>query len=230
MSDKKKNYHEGHRQRIKERFLTEGLDSFEDHQVLELILFYAIPYRDTNELAYRLLEEFGSLSGVLEADYYDLQKVDGVGKNAASFLTLLPFAFRRYQKDKYSAKILLETTESLGKYAMDLFIGRVYEAFYLLCLDSQNKLNRAALIQEGTINEVTVYPRIMVEIALRHKAKTVVLVHNHPSGLLRPTAEDMTLTWKMIDVMRDINITVADHIIVGNGKYYSFSEHGVLTK
>ncbi len=223
-------YHGGHRQRLKNRYLAEGLDSFEDHQLLELLLFYAIPYRDTNNLAYDLLKEFGSVAAVLEAEPHQLMKVKGIGNNAASLLSLMPQVCRRYQRDKWGKKPLLDTTSALGEFAVTLFIGHTNEVFYLICLDAQNRLNHAALTQMGTINEVAVYPRSVVETALRHKAKSVVLAHNHPGGSLRPTTADMDLTWCLTDAMKHINIPVIDHIIVAGGRYISFVEKGLLCK
>jgi len=118
--------------------------------------------------------------------------------------------------------------EALGEYAVNLFIGRHYEAFYLVCLDSQNHILCPALIAEGTINEVSIYPRIVVETALRHKAKSVVLTHNHPGGSLRPTAVDMQLTQRIAVVLAEINIEVIDHIIVCNEEFLSFAAKGLM--
>ena len=228
--ERQKNLHKGHRQRVKDRYIAESLDSFEDHQVLELLLYYAIPYRDINDLAHRLLDKYGSLSGVFEADYYDLRTVSGIGANTAMLLTMVPSLSRVYQLDKWGKKPILGSTAALGEYAVNLFIGRTYEVFYLICLDAQNRVNHAALIYEGSINEVAIYPRIVVETAIRHKAKNVVLVHNHPGGSLRPTSSDMDLTWRLVDIMKDISISVVDHIIVSNSSYLSFAEKGLLIK
>jgi DNA repair protein RadC len=228
--EEKENLHKGHRQRVKERYLAEGLETFEDHQVLELLLYYAIPYRDVNGLAHRLLQRYGSLSAVLEADYYDLKTEPGIGDNAAMLLSMLPSVSRVYQLDKWGKRPTLDSTEALGEYAVSLFTGRTYEFFYLICLDARNRVNHAALIHEGSINEVAIYPRIVVETAIRHKAKNVVLVHNHPGGSLRPTSSDMDLTWRLIDIMKDISIGVVDHIIVSNSAYLSFAEKGLLIK
>ena len=178
--------HKGHRKRLKERFLRDGLDSFEQHQVLELLLFYSIPRRDTNELAHKLLKRYGSLSGVFEADTEDLKKVSGIGENSAVLLSLIPDISRRYIKDRWEDRPLLNSSTKAGKYATSLFIGRIYEVFYVICLDSQNRVNRAQLVHEGTINESPIYPRIIVETVLRHKANSVILAHNHPGGSLTP--------------------------------------------
>ncbi|MDO4581109.1 MAG: DNA repair protein RadC [Bacillota bacterium] len=225
---KQKPLHGGHRQRLKERYLNEGLDSFEPHQVLELLLFYALPYKDTNELAHRLIAHFGSLHGVLDAAYEELLQVPGVGANTACLLTMLPDLFRSYQLDRYQPRQQFPDTAALGSYVCDLFLGCDYEVFYLICLDMQNRLIKASMINRGTIDEVFVYPRIVAETALRHKAKRVVLAHNHPGGTLRPTSADLKLTRHIDALLRDINITVVDHIIAVGMQYFSFSEKNLL--
>jgi DNA repair protein RadC len=218
----------GHRQRLREHYLKEGLDSFSDAQILELLLFYAIPYRDTKPLAYMLLNEFGSLSQVLEAEPHELAKVPGIGENSALFLSLLPDICQKYQQDKWGKKPLLNTAAALGEYAVSLFTGCSSEVFYLLCLDIGGNLNQAALLHKGTIDEVSVYPRVVVETALKHKAKKVAFAHNHPGGTIKPTADDMELTWALIDAMERIDIPVIDHIIVSGLRYFSFHEKGLL--
>lgn len=222
------NLHEGHRQRVRARFLAEGLDAFEDHQVLELLLFYSIPIRDTNELAHRLIKEFGSLANVLEADPRELCRIPGVKENTAVLLSLLPQLARRYFKGKWGGKPELNSSSKAGEYAVSLFVGRSYEAFYIVCLDAQNRVNYAALVQEGTINEAAVYPRLVVEAALRHQANCVILAHNHPGGTLRPSEADIQVTKKIVAALGSIGVHVADHIIVAGEGYYSFAENGLI--
>ncbi|MCR4963558.1 MAG: DNA repair protein RadC [Firmicutes bacterium] len=223
-----KNIHSGHRERLKKRALQEGLDQFDDHQVLELLLFYAIPYRDTNELAHRLIQQFGGLSGVLDAEYRQLLDVKGVGPNAASFLALIPQICRSYQLSKWGDRLLFDNVYTLGEYCVSLFIGCAYEKFYLLCLDNQNRLIQAVLVNEGTINEVSVYPRLVVEKALAYKANSVVLSHNHPGGSLQASVGDVKLTKRLVTVLNEINISVTDHIIVSGNRYISLAAKGMM--
>ncbi|WP_010250360.1 RadC family protein [Acetivibrio cellulolyticus] len=218
--------HEGHRKRLKMRFLKDGLDSFEPHQVLELLLFYSIPRKDTNELAHELLSKYGSLSGVFEADPKDLSQISGVGESTAFLLSLIPQLSRRYFNDKWGEKPELNSSTKAGQYAVSLFAGRTYEAFYIICLDSQNKVNYSELVHEGTINEAPVYPRLLVEAAIRHKANSVILAHNHPGGSLNPSRADIEATRTICNALESISIKVIDHIIVCGGKYYSFAENG----
>jgi len=220
--------HTGHRKRLKNRFLEEGLDSFELHQVLELLLFFSIPRRDTNEIAHKLLKKFGSLSGVFEADIKELVKVEGIGENSAFLISMIPQLSRRYLNDKWRDKPELNSSSKAGEYAISLFAGRTYEVFYVICLDAQNRVNYAALVHEGTINEAPIYPRIIVETALRHKANSVILAHNHPGGSLNPSRGDIEATKVIKNALESISIKVVDHIIVCGERYVSFAERGLL--
>ena len=223
-----KNPHKGHRQRLKHRVIREGIDNFEDHQILELLLFYSIPMKDTNQLAHQLIQTYGSLSAVFDADPKDLCEQVGVTENTAILLTLIPSLARRYQQSKFCEKAILNSTTKAGKYVMSLFTGRLNEAFYVICLDSQNKVNQATLLHEGTINEAPVYPRLIVETALRHQAVSIILAHNHPGGSLKPSQPDLDVTRKIKAATEAISITVVDYIIVAGDGYYSFAENRVL--
>lgn len=220
--------HEGHRERMKQRFLNEGLDHFSQHQVLELLLFYTIPRRDTNPLAHKLVKRYGSLVGVLEAGYEDLMTVKGVTRNTAIFLSMIPHLCRRYLNEKQGEKPQLNSSAKAGEYVKSLFHGRVYELFYVICLDSQNRVNHAALVHEGTIDSAPVYPRLIVETALRHKAAAIILAHNHPGGSLKPSAADLDATRKIQNACEAISIRVVDHIIVAEDEYFSFADKGLI--
>ena len=220
--------HEGHRDRLKERFLKDGLDNFESHQILELLLFFTIPRKDTNPLAHQLIKKYGSLAGVLEADPYDLLNITGIGKSSSILLSLIPSIARIYFKDKWKEKLVINSSAIAGEYVTSLFTGRNYEVFYCVCLDTQNRVNFAALVHEGTINEAPVYPRIIVETALRHQANSVIIAHNHPGGKLEPSKSDLDVTKKIIAALESISIKIVDHIIVAGDKYFSFAEKGLL--
>jgi DNA repair protein RadC len=223
-----KKLHEGHRQRVKSRYLSEGLDSFEDHQVLELLLFYCIPMKDTNELAHKLIGAFGSLANIFEADPKDICKRCGVSENTAILLSIIPSLTRRYVMDKWGEKPVLGSSAKAGEYAVSLFTGRTYEVFYVICLDAQNRVNHAVLVHEGTINETPVYPRIIVETVLRYQANSVILAHNHPGGSKRPSDADLQITKRIIAALEAISVHVTDHIIVAGDRYFSFAEKGLI--
>lgn len=220
--------HNGHRQRLKNRFLNEGLHNFEDHEILQLILFYAIPLKDTNELAHLLINKFGSLSRVVEADFKDLVNLDGISEHSAILLSMLPQFFRRYTADRRKERISIDSSKKAGDFACNLYYGIKYEVFYVICLDSKNKLLHYEIIHEGTINEAPIYPRLIVESALRHKAHSVILSHNHPGGTLEASQADIDATNKIISALKPIEIEVVDHIIVGGDKYTSFREQRII--
>jgi len=223
-----KKLHEGHRQRVRARVLAEGLDAFEDHQVLELILFYCIPMKDTNEIAHTMIKEFGSIASLFEAQPEDIAKRCKVSLNTAIFLSLVPSLSRRYLKAKWGDKPLLNSSTKAGEYVLSLLSGRTYEVFYVICLDSQNKVNYAALVHEGTINEAAVYPRLIVEAAIRHKAASVILAHNHPGGGMQPSKADIEVTQRIREALKAISIGTVDHVIAAGDKYYSFAENNLL--
>ena len=225
----KVNLHSGHRKRLRKRFRDEGLDHFNDHQVLELILFYAIPRGDTNEIAHRLLAEFGRLSAVFDARLVDLQSVDGIGEQAATLIHTLPALMRRYHHDRIMRDApVLNNAEVTCEYLRPLMAGRTREVFYVLCLDSQLRVKYPAQITEGTVKEAFVHARVVVEIALAHHASAVVLAHNHPSGEASPSPADHRLTRQLVQALGIIDINVLDHVIIADDKSYSFAEMGAL--
>jgi DNA repair protein RadC len=221
--------HKGHRDRLKSRFLKEGLDSFEDHQVLELILFQAVPRRDTNPIAHKLMQRFGSLSAVLEADPKDLAATEGIGSNVATFLSMIPHLTRRYFLDRVRhARKPLTTSEAAAEYLVPLMSGRAEEVFYVICLDSQLRVLYPALISEGTVKDAFVHPRHVIEATVRHKAASVILAHNHPAGTVRPSTHDHTITRRLVQALGSIDIKVVDHVIVAGDLIYSFAREGTL--
>lgn len=220
--------HDGHRERMKQRFIGHGLDNFDDHTVLEFLLFYAIPRRDTNELAHRLLERFGSLSAVFEARYEDLLRVEGVGENAAILLRLIPQASRRYQISKNAGERILRTSEDAGRLLVPLYLYAREEIVYLLCLDSKCRLISRRELGRGTLGETEVSIRAIVETALSQNAAAVILSHNHVDGYALPSREDELTTCRIRDALLLVGITLADHIIVCGDDYVSFADSGLL--
>jgi DNA repair protein RadC len=204
------------------------MDCFESHEVLELLLYYSIPYQDTNPLAHDLIKRYGSLAAVMEAGIDDLQTNEGIGRNTAILLSSIPSFSRRYMVDRWGEKSVLNSSSKAGRYAVALFTGRIYEAFYVISLDAQNRVNNASVVHEGTINEAHVYPRLIIESALRHHANSVILAHNHPGGTTSASSADIEVTRKISEAMRSISIQVVDHIIVAGENYVSFAETGLL--
>ena len=218
--------HDGHRERMKKRFLEEGLDSFTQIQALELLLFYCIPQKDTNPLAHALLDRFGSLSQVLEAPVEELRKVPGVGDHTATFLHLITEAGRFYLVNRSSQEKILPTLESCAEFMLPFFFGRKVETVFLLCLDAKCKVLCCREIGEGSINAAGISVRRVVETALNAGATTVVLAHNHPSGLALPSAEDIQTTRRVAMALSAVEIQLADHIVVADEDYVSMVQSG----
>ena len=218
--------HDGHRQRLKDRFLREGLDNFDDLYVLELLLYYAIPQKDTNPIAHALLSYFGSLTAVFEATPEELQKVPGIGKNAATFLSLIPQVGRYYQIKRSEPGDILRTISQCGNYLVPYFYGRENETVFLLCLDAKCKVLGCKLVGEGSVNSANIPIRRVVEIALNTNATSVVLAHNHPSGLALPSHDDIETTLRVAKAMDAVEITLADHIVVADEDFVSLVQSG----
>ena len=221
---KEPSVHAGHRERIRERFLKEGLDGFSQHEVLELLLTYAIPQKDVNPLAHALIDQFGSLSGVLDADESDLLQVSGIGKKAASLLCLMPHLLGYYMKNAMGERPMITNLLQARQYASTLFFGVHEERFYMICLDKQGRVTYTQLLQKGTVDEVPIYPRTVVEIAIRHHACCVVLMRNHPGGTCQPSQADYDATNAVIDALRPVGIGVVDHLILGGEHVYSMTQ------
>lgn len=218
--------HDGHRDRLRNRFLTEGLDNFTDVQVLELLLFYCIPRKDTNELAHRLLDRFGNLFQVMEAKVEDLEQVEGIGHNAALFLSLIPAAGRYYAINKNKECKILQNTTQCGQFLLSYFSNRINETVFLLCLDAKRKVLCCQMVGEGSVNSAGVPIRRVVEMALAANATTVVLAHNHPSGLATPSYEDILTTRRVAAALDAVEIVLADHIVVADDDFVSMVQSG----
>lgn len=219
--------HDGHRQRLKDRFLQQGLDGFTDIQVLELLLFYAIPRRDTNPIAHGLLQKFGSLHQVLDAPVERLTEVEFISKNAAVLLKLAPAMLRYYQVDKIQEEMPLVTIEACGDYLKHFFLGRKNETVFLLCLDAKCKVLSCREVGEGSVNSANVPIRRVVEIALAEGASTVILAHNHPSGIAIPSGEDIATTRRLAAALSTVDVILADHIVVADDDYVSMVQSGI---
>ena len=218
--------HDGHRQRLKMRFLKEGLDSFSDIQVLELLLFYTIPRKDTNPIAHELLARFGSLSQVLEAPVEELAKVPGISENSATFLHLITEVGRYYLVDRGTRVSILPTIEDCARYLLPFFFGRRNETVYLLCLDAKCKVLCCREVGEGSVNSASISTRKVVETALGVNATTVILAHNHPSGIAIPSADDVQTTRRMAAALAAVEIQLVDHIVVADDDYVSMVQSG----
>lgn len=223
MDDQVKKVHteKNHRQRVRDRFHKEGLENFNEVHVLELLLFYAIPQIDTKPIARELLDRFGSYTAVMEASASELETVAGIGKNAATFLNVVHAAGRYYQVQKVAGEKILDDVEKYGHYLLQRFYGKRRENVYLLCLDAKCKLLNCTWVGEGDVNSANIPIRRMVEIALAANATSVVLAHNHPSGIAVPSREDVLTTRQLATALGAMDIILADHIVVADEDFVS---------
>ena len=218
--------HDGHRQRLRERFQKDGLDNFDEINVLEILLFYIIPRQDTNEVAHRLLDRFGSLENVLDAKLEDLVTVKGISDNAATYLTLIREVSRYYQVRKADLGEPLNTVEAYCNVLVPQFLGRRNEMVYMLCLDAKSKMISCNLVGEGSINSANVPVRKIIETALAANATMVVLAHNHPGGVAVPSAEDIYSTRHLAQVLSALDILLLDHVVVADSQAVSMVSSG----
>ena len=223
--------HDGHREKMRRRFLSGGLEQFADHEALELLLYYAIPRRDTNPIAHALIDRYGSLSAVLAAPVEDLQKVEGIGESAAILLKLVPrLCAKARLADADRQELILNTASRAGAYLLERFYGEQNEVIYQLCLDRKGKLLACKKLGEGSIASAALDVRKLVENAILHSASSVVLAHNHPSGIASPSHEDYAATDRARNALETIGVALADHIIVADGDFVSLAESGYPEK
>ncbi len=218
--------HKNHRKRMKATFLEHGLETFSDVEKLEFVLFFAIPQKDTNPLAHRLLAEFGSFDKVLEASVEELQKVEGIGEHAAILLHLILETSRQYGISRNDP--IIEGTETAKKYCHNLMSHSFVEEFYVICLSTNNRVLTAKCINKGTSSAVPVDIRDITNTALKKNCERIILAHNHPSGQAYPSDEDIAFTAKILFSCIINNIEVIDHIIVAGKECFSFEESNIL--
>ncbi|MCU0530690.1 MAG: DNA repair protein RadC [Syntrophales bacterium] len=220
--------HLEHRKRLKDRYARAGLDGLPDYEILELLLCYAVPQGDVKPRAKALLRQFGSLQGVLDADRDDLQGVKGIGPHSSLLFKLLREVSALYLRRKSEAKEQVSSTKELIDYCLSSMGALKDEHFAVIYLNARNRIITVETIQEGIVNQAVVYPRKVLEKALTHKASAIILVHNHPSGHVRPSDADIRLTRVLQDAARVMDIALHDHLIVGENRFFSFREEGIL--
>lgn len=211
--------HEMHRSRMKQRFLKEGLDTFEDHQVLEFILFYALPRVDTNEIAHVLLDRFGSFHKVMDAPIEELQKISGIGEHAAIFMKVIPELARKYFLDSLPKGEVYDSVDKIGEYLVRTYIGVTTEKIYLLLFDNGYRMITSIMMMEGSVNSAWMPVRDMVEEIIKYNASMAVIAHNHPGGITAPSQEDINTTMRLINVFEPIDCVLLEHIIVSDREF-----------
>jgi DNA repair protein RadC len=225
-SDKPHYY--GHRQRLRNRFLQGGSRALQDYELLELLLTFAIPYSDVKPLAKQLIQHFGSFTRVLDATPEALMEVQGVRDYSATLIRLVKACAEYYLKEEVLERPRISSLSALVDYCRTAMGGLPDEQFRVIFLNSQNEIIAEEIVQEGTVNQTVVYPRKVLELALKHKASGLILVHNHPSGNLTPSAADLELTRSLVKASRSLNLTVHDHLIISRQGHFSLAEKNLL--
>ena len=215
MSPEKSISHKDHRARVRETYRKNGIANIPEHNLLEFLLFYSIPRKDTNEIAHRLIDTFGSLNGVFNAGFERLKEVEGVGESSALLLSSIPDICKRYADGEYSKKLNLSEPEKAIEFVSTKFYGCSKEVFYVICLDATGNLINACKMGEGSSSSVTVDKRAVLETVLRNNADTIIIAHNHPGGVAAPSREDIMMTSDFASIFRNMGIRFADHIIAG---------------
>lgn len=227
----KKNLNQGHRSRMRKRYLTCGFSGFQEHEILELLLFYALPRVNTNPIAHQLLKEFHSLAGVLDADPVELQKIPGIREQAAVFLNMLPELFRYYQLSKETEQetrkqLELDRASFMATHLQHLYTGVQREQVAVLLLDNSLQIIQECFLSEGSVTISTLSIRSIAELAFKYQAACVILAHNHPGGSASPSQEDCYVTKQVYTGLQYLNVTLEDHYIIGKNAVISMREHG----
>ena len=220
--------HDGHRERLRARFAEHGLESFNELNALELLLCYAIPRRDTNEIAHRLLDAFGSLSGVFQASMQELTSIPGIGENAATLILMVPQIVKKAHVSKARETKIIRNSTDAGNYLLPYFLDEPDEIVMMLCLDNKRAVICCREMGRGVVNCVDANIRRMVETALKVKTTTVIVAHNHPNGVALPSREDDNFTRTLYRSLGLLGITLEDHIIVANDEFVSLADSGIM--
>lgn len=213
--------HEKHRDRMRQRFENLGIESFDPHQVLEMLLFYAIPRKDTNEIAHRLIDTFGTFARVLDAPIEELEKVEGMGHRSALFLKIVRGTHDYYKISAVSHMKEMQTIEDCATYLTARMAGKRNEEVWMLCLDGKRNMIHCEKLVEGDLCSAHISTRKVINVALSSNAVAVVLAHNHPAGFALPSDEDIVVTKHVADALRHMHVQLLDHIIVADSDYVS---------
>ena len=222
----KRHSEEGHRDRLRDKFLRTGLEGFHDYEVIELLLTFATPRRDCKQAAKSALQRFKTLPGVMEASSEELQEVNGIGPKNLIGIKLVKAVADRYLASRLERKTVLGNSRQLFEYLFHTLRDKQREHFNVIYLDAKNRVLATETLFKGTLTASSVYPREVVRAALKHKAAAVIFAHNHPSGDPAPSREDVAVTRQLLFACRTVGITVHEHLVVGHNRYFSFADDG----
>lgn len=221
------NVHSGHRSRVRKKFLDNGIDSFETHEILELLLFYAVPMKNTSILAHKLLDYFGSISAIFDAPFDALVEA-GLTESQAVMLKLMPDITRLYIDDKHNNKSKVVDIDNLPDAIIRKFIGRENENVLALLIDAKGKEVFCGIVSKGSLNDTSLPIRKIVDFSLRYNAKSVIVAHNHPSGVALPSKDDLDATINLKNALDLIGVRLLDHYIVADNDCVSLAQSKIL--
>ena len=219
---------EGHRQRLRDKFLNNSLAGFHDYEIIELLLTLGTPRKDCKQSAKDALKKFGALKAVLEADAVDLKTVRGIGDKNVFGLKIAQAVARRYLADRVVDKDFIRSSKEVLEYLQHNLRDKNREVFMIIYLNGRNQIINMEEVFEGTLSTSAVYPREVVKRALDNEAAALVFVHNHPSGNPKPSKEDLTITNKLKEAAQSIDVAIHDHLIIAGNEVYSFADHGLI--
>ena len=225
----KKNIHKDHRQRVRARYLSEGIGSMADHNIVEMLLFFGIPYKDTNVIAHKLIEAFGSLNGILDAPVEELMKVDGIGENAATLIKFMRDVALKYGNGKIADETESRTDDITG-FIRKKFASETRELVYAIGVDAHGRVEYCARVSEGSPDRALIDKRAIIEAVLRANVKNVVIAHNHPHGFAAPSAVDVETTTLLKALLETIDVNLVDHVIVSKDDLFSMAGHRKFAK
>jgi DNA repair protein RadC len=230
MADQKGHKGEGHRQRLRERFINSGLDGFHDYEVIELLLTLATPRKDCKDAAKAVLARFKTLQGVLEASNHELCEIEGIGPKNSFGLKLIKAVSDRYREKKLIKKDPLNNSRELFDYLNHSIRDKTREYFKVIFLDSKNRVISTETHSKGTLTASSVYPREVIYSAIANKAAALIVAHNHPSGDPNPSPDDVAVTRQLVYAGKVMGLAVHEHIIVGDNCYFSFADQGQIAQ
>lgn len=225
MAEEHNTLHEKHRERLKEKFLEFGLDGLEDHELVELLLFYAVPRQNTNEIAHRLINEYGRISDILEADTENLMKIKGISKHSAVLFKLILASVNKYMNEQNDIANAMLTPQNIDKYIKNLFYGHTNEVAYALLLDKECVVKKVKKLSTGTVNAAPIYPREVVKLAVNERYPYILLAHNHPNGNAMPSQNDLKITKTIELALNFVEVRLVDHVIVSGEKVISLAKN-----
>lgn len=219
---------EGHRTRLREKYKKTGISAFHDYEIIEILLTYAVPRKDCKQMAKELLNQFKNISGVFNADLEELKKIKGIGDSVGIFFKIIKDINKIYLKEEKLQKNSINSTKELIEFLKSDMAFLKKEIFKAIFLDNSNRFIEEEVLFEGTIDRSHIYPREIVEKILRYNAKSVIFAHNHPSGNLKPSEQDIQITKKMKSILNSLDINLLDHVIVSENGVFSFLENNIL--